>query len=101
MFVIAIFLSYTTVLFADSATLIWDPPQKNTDETPLVDLDGYIIHYGTTSGSYSNSKKIEDENITTYTFEDLNSNETYYFYVVAFDITGNESGPSNQVIETI
>ena len=35
-----------------NATLAWIPPLENTDGSPLQDLTGYRIHYGTQSGNY-------------------------------------------------
>jgi hypothetical protein len=34
-----------------TATLTWDAPTTNADGTPLTDLAGYRIYYGTTSGN--------------------------------------------------
>lgn len=81
-----------------SSTLTWDPPTTNADGTPLTDLAGYKIYYGTSSGNYT--KVIDVGDVTTYKVEGLNPG-TYYFTVTAYDISGNESGYSNEVSKTI
>jgi hypothetical protein len=87
-----------SILSAGDATLSWDPPTTNADGTPLDDLAGYIIYYGTSSGSYS--QNIDAGDVTTYIVADLNDG-TYYFAVTAYDTSGNESEYSNEVSKTI
>lgn len=83
-----------------SATLSWAPPTTRTDGTPLTDLAGYKIHYGTSQGSYPNKITIDNPGITTYVIEDL-APATYYFVTTAFDATGGESDYSNVASKTI
>ena len=66
----------------NSATLTWVAPTTNADGTPLTDLAGYKIYYGTSSGVYS--VIIDVGNITTYKIDNL-SPGTYYFSVTAYD----------------
>jgi hypothetical protein len=82
----------------NSVTLTWIAPTTNEDGTPLNDLTGYKIYYGTSAASYSNN--IIVGNITSYTISNLPSN-MYYFTVVAYDTSGNESNYSNEVGEYI
>lgn len=82
----------------NSATLTWDAPTTNADGTPLTDLAGYKVYYGTTSGNYT--EVIDAGNVTTYKVENL-SPGTYYFTVTAYDTSGNESDYSNEVSKTI
>jgi hypothetical protein len=89
---------YAGKVYSGLATLSWDPPTTNADGTPLTDLAGYKVYYGTVSGSYS--QNINVGNITTYTVADLN-NGTYYFAVTAYNTSGNESEYSNEVSKTI
>jgi hypothetical protein len=81
-----------------STTLTWDPPTTNADGTPLTDLAGYRIYYGTLTRNYI--KVINIGNVTTYTIKNLNP-DTYYFAVTAYDNSGNESGYSNELSKTI
>ena len=82
----------------NSATLTWDPPATSADGTPLTDLAGYTIYYGTSSLNYTVS--IDVGNVTTYKIDNL-SPGTYYFSVTAYDTAGNESDFSNEVSKTI
>ena len=81
-----------------TATLTWDAPTTNADGTPLTDMGGYKVYYGTASGKYTFS--LDVGNITTYRIEGL-SPGTYYFAVTASDASGNESDYSNEVSKTI
>ena len=94
LFIIIISLHASTA-FASFATLSWDAPTKNADGTPLTDLEGYRVHYGTSSHDYSQS--IDVGNVTTSVITDLVSEVTYYFAVTAYDTSGNESDFSNEV----
>jgi hypothetical protein len=75
--------------------LTWNAPTLNADGTPLDDLAGYIVYYGTSSGNYSQG--ISVGNVTTFTVDNLNDDLTYYFAATAYDISGNQSGYSNEV----
>jgi len=85
--------------FSGFATLSWDPPVTNADGTPVNDLAGYKIYYGTSSGNYS--QNIDVGNVTTYTVSNLTEGVTYYFAATAYDAARNESTDSNEVIKTI
>ena len=95
---VMIFLNAAALLAGD-ATLSWDPPATNSDETALTDLAGYKIYYGTASGSYTDN--IDVGNVTTYQLTDLTDGLTYYFAVTAYDTSQNESDYSNEVSKTI
>ncbi len=81
-----------------AATLGWAAPTTNTDGTPLTDLAGYKIYYGTSSGNYT--KVINAGNVTSYTVNDLPAG-TYYFAVTTYDAQNIESGYSGEVTKTI
>jgi hypothetical protein len=84
---------------AADITLSWDPPTENSDGTPLSDLAGYKIYYGTSSGNYTTV--VDVMNATIYTIKNLPEGFTYYFAVTAYDIYGNESEFSNEVSKII
>ncbi len=86
--ILCFFLSYS-VSSAAQATLTWDPPVVSTDVT------GYMIHYGTASGAYSQG--IDVGNTTSYTVSNLNDGQMYYFAATAYDQAGNQSVYSNEV----
>ncbi len=74
-----------------SVTLSWRPPTNDADGTPLLDLDGYTIYYGTQPGrNYSNSITVRNEGVTRYVIENLAAGK-YYFAISAYDKNGNES----------
>jgi hypothetical protein len=75
-----------------SITLNW---QANSES----DLSGYRVYYGNSSRSYGPS--IPAGNVTSYSIDNLVEGEMYYLAVSALDSTGNESGYSVEVVETI
>jgi hypothetical protein len=83
-----------------SASLSWQPPTMRTDGSPLTNLAGYRIRYGTSSGSYPNALVIQNAGVTSAVVENLPP-ATYYFVISAFDATGLESGFSATVSKTI
>ncbi len=85
---------------SNSATLSWQAPTSNVDETELTDLAGFRIYYGKASGTYSEITDINNPLTTEYTIEGL-AEGTYFFAATAYDITGNESDYSNEVSKTI
>jgi hypothetical protein len=92
--IMGIFLS-APFAFPYSVTLTWNAPTKNADGTPLVDLAGYKVYYRSSSGNYSQNINVGD--VTTKTVSNLTDGLDYYFAVTAYDISGNESGYSNEV----
>ena len=100
LFFIFCLLNANTVL-AGSATLSWTPPTTNVDSTPLTDLAGFKVYYGTSSGYYTQSININNTATTTYQVNNLTDGATYYFSVTAYDTANNESGYSNEACRTI
>jgi len=68
-------------------------------ESTGLNIAGYNIYYGISSGDYDDS--IDVGNYTSITISDFDLGETYYFAVTAYDLDGNESGFSNEVAHTI
>jgi hypothetical protein len=83
-----------------SATLSWSAPTENTDGTPLTDLAGYHIYYGTTNGAWTSTVTVLDAAETSYVVSGLSSG-TYYFTVAAFNSEGVDSPDSNVGSKTI
>ena len=83
-----------------SATLTWTAPTQNTDGSPLTNLAGYHIYYGTSAGSLSNMVAVSTAGATTYTIGNLSA-ATWYFGVKSYTTSGNESGLSNVGSKTI
>ncbi len=82
-----------------TGVLTWDAPSSYTDGSPLTDLAGYKIYYGTAHGNYTSS--INVGNTTSISVADLSSSVPasglYYLAVTAYDTAGNESTFSNEV----
>ena len=71
-------------------TLSWTAPTENIDGTPLTDLAGYKLYYGTSQGNYPEQITIDNPGILTYVVENLAPN-TYYFVITAYnDAMGRE-----------
>ncbi len=87
-FLLATFILPFVVYGVQSVTLAWD---ANTES----DLAGYIVHYGNSSGSYTNA--IDVGNVTLMSVSNLVEGATYYFVVTAYNTSGLESDPSNEV----
>ncbi|HEX7041604.1 MAG TPA: fibronectin type III domain-containing protein [Trueperaceae bacterium] len=84
-------------------TLTWTAPTQNTDGSPLTDLVGYRIYYGTSEGGpYPNVVSVMDAGATQYivTGETLSENTTYCFVATAVNAAGLESQYSNEACAT-
>jgi hypothetical protein len=71
-----------------TATLTWAAPTTNVDGTPLTDLAGYKIYYGTEPGVYTS---VDVGKVTTYVVTGLTKGQIYYFTVTDYDTNGIES----------
>ena len=86
-----IFLLYFILLWPElvfSFTLTWDPNSES-------DLGGYNVHQGTSPGIYG--IPIDNGNNNSYSISGIQEGVTYYFAVTAYDTSGNESSPSNEM----
>ncbi len=91
-------LASVTVEVLDK-TLRWQAPTQNVDGSPLDDLAGFIVYWGTESRQYSSSHRISSADATEWVAEVPAG--SYYFALTAFDTEGNESAYSNEVEKTI
>ena len=89
-----------TQISTGSATISWLPPTENTDGTPLTDLAGFRIYYGTSLASLSQTAEIANPGLTTHMIQNLYA-ATWYFRVRAYAADGAESAPSNIATKTI
>jgi Putative Ig domain len=83
-----------------AATVTWSIPTQNTNGTPLVNLAGYNIYYGTSANSLSQSVQVANPGATSYAFTNLAAG-TWYFGIVDYTTSGVESGFSNIASTTI
>lgn len=86
-----------TAIALGSTTLEWQAPTENTDGTPLTDLSGYRIYYGTDSNQLSNVIELENPGLTTYVVDQLSAS-VWYFSMTALNSRGLESDPSAQLM---
>ena len=84
---------------AESIALNWDAPTTNVDSTPLMDLGGFKVYWGTETGVYTNNMDVG--NILCYVVSGLTVGFTYYFAATAYDTLMNESSYSNEVNKLI
>ena len=83
---------------APSATLSWIKPTQNADGTPLTNLAGYIVRYGTNVGALTEQVSVSSPNTTQLEIDDL-SPGNWYFEVAAVNTTDTESAFSSAVSE--
>jgi hypothetical protein len=82
------------------ATLSWVAPTENTNGTPLANLAGYQIYYGTSATAMTQTVQIANPGIVTYVVSNL-SPGTWYFSVRAYTSANVESGASVVVSKII
>jgi chitinase len=79
----------TPAITSSSVTLRWD-------KSPDRSVKGYRLHCGLTAGR-NYSRFVDVGNATTYTLSNLVPGKTYYCVVTAYNRSGKESGPSNEI----
>jgi len=93
-------VNVTVVLNGNGTALLsWTPPTENTDGSPLTDLAGYKIRYGTSPGNYSNTETI-GSGLSSYQVVNLTSS-VWYFVITSFNSSDIESSYSTEVSKTI
>ena len=94
----------TVGISAENATvyLWWSMPATNTDGSTLIDLAGFNVYRGITSGSYGSSPINGSVPVTITGFMDqgVTNGQTYYYAIKAVDIEGNEGPYSIEVSGT-
>jgi len=83
-----------------TATLSWVAPTTNTNGTPLTDLAGFIINYGTSPKGLTSTINVANASATGYTVQNLAAG-TWYFSVVVYAADGTQSAPSDVASKTI
>jgi hypothetical protein len=97
---LAAFRITVTALAAGSVTLNWLPPTVNDDGTPLRDLGGYRVSWGTSAGHYPHSATIDNPGLSTYVVEHLTP-ATWFFTVTALSTAGVEGNSSDALSLTL
>jgi hypothetical protein len=83
-----------------SATLSWQPPTTRADGSPLTNLAGYRVYYGTQAGTYPNRVVVNSPGVSAYVVDNLPPG-TYWFVVTAVDANGLESAQSASVSKAV
>lgn len=86
--------------FAGFAILQFTPPTRNVDGSVLTDLVAYKFYWGTEPGNYTQSVRVDDPSISSYTLNGLAPN-TYYFAATAINSEGTESRFSNMAVKVV
>jgi hypothetical protein len=79
-----------------TATIDWTPPTMNSDGSALTNLAGYTVYYGTSPTQLSQSVKLSNPGLASYTVTNLTSG-TWYFVVTSYAASGLESSRSGVV----
>jgi hypothetical protein len=79
-----------------SFTLAWQAPTENEDGSPLTDLAGYRIYYGTTSGKYSEEVALESPGLTSHVIDNL-APGTYFLVMTSVNSRDMESEPTPEL----
>jgi len=85
---------------AGNAVLDWTAPTENTDGSALTDLAGYKVYYGTSASNLSESVKVANPGLTSYTIGNLTPGK-WYFAVTSITTGGVESAPSGVVTASL
>jgi hypothetical protein len=83
-----------------TAVLTWTPPTENTNGTPLTDLAGYHIRYGTKPDALTKVIDLAGSRTTAFEVSNL-SPGTYYFSISAYTSIGTESAESDVEYKSI
>jgi len=83
-----------------SATITWAPPTINVDGTPLDNLAGFRVLYGTDPNQLDQKLGLPAPTLTSVEVADL-APGTYYFAVKAYTASAVESAASQVVWKTI
>jgi hypothetical protein len=79
-----------------AVTLAWVAPTENSNGTPITNLAGYKIHYGTASQDYTQVVSVSNPSLSRYVLDSLPSG-TYFFAITAFNAQGVESPLSGEI----
>jgi len=83
-----------------SVSLSWRAPTTNSDGTPLSDLAGFRVYYGSASRSYSRTLSVPTPLVTSVLVESLSAG-TWYFAVKAYTSNGTESDYSAEASKVV
>jgi hypothetical protein len=85
---------------AGTATLNWSQPVDNTNGTPLTNLAGYVVRYGTNPAALSSQISVSSASTTDVEISNL-SPGSWYFEVASVNTASVESAFSSAVTKTV
>jgi hypothetical protein len=83
-----------------TAALSWDAPTKNINGTPITNLAGYRVYYGTSIDAMNQRVDVPGAANTSVSISNLGSG-TYYFSVAAYTDAGIEGLKAIPVSKTL
>ncbi len=89
-----------TEVTSGTATVSWSIPTTNSDGSPLTDLAGFKVYYGTSASSLTQVVQLTNSTLSTYVITNLPAG-TWYFGVKSYTSAGTESSISNIGSKTI
>jgi hypothetical protein len=85
---------------AGSVNLSWSKPAQNTNGSPLTNLAGFIVRYGTNAAALSSQISVGSANSTSAQIANLKPG-TWYFEVAAINTANVASPPSAMASKTV
>jgi hypothetical protein len=89
-----------TQVSTGSVTVNWATPTQNTNGTPLVNLAGFRIYYGTSATNLNQSAQIANPGVTSYVLANLTPG-AWYIALADYTANGTESSLSNIASTTV
>jgi hypothetical protein len=86
--------------FTGTATLSWTTPTENEDDSPLINLAGFVIHCWNEADEYTHSIYVDDPGITSYIVGNLPPG-VHFCAVKAVNTDGRVSALSNAVAKAV
>jgi hypothetical protein len=84
------------VTASGAITISWTPATQRTDGSPLTNIHGHRLHWGTSPETYTNSVLVQGGGITAYVIDNLLP-ASYYIAASTVDANGLESDLSDPV----
>ena len=81
---------------ARTAILGWSPPTQNVDGSPLTNLAGYVVHYGTSSTTLNNKISVASATATSVEITSLSPGN--WSFAVAAVNTANIESPISPIV---
>jgi hypothetical protein len=81
-------------------TVSWNIPTQNTNGTPLTNLAGFRVYFGTDPNNLTQSEQIANPGVTSYVLTNL-APGTWYIGLVDYTTAGVASSFSNIASTTV